>query len=170
MKRKRPEKYFWASWLFATVLSGMVLGFYVSHSIVLGPFFSWFIESGKYQLLNETYATFRHQHPTNLYYILLGIQGLASFIFMISTWINGHNLIAGIIVGVCAPLAGVIHSISGFGILEINILSGRTVGQMELTNFTRWNVPIHLLYALIMLVGVVTLLLIPLKIIWREET
>jgi hypothetical protein len=59
MKKNTPQKLFWIFWCSTTMLTGILAGFLVSHSIMLGRFFQWFMESGNENLLHQTYTVFR---------------------------------------------------------------------------------------------------------------
>lgn len=66
------NKLYWGFWCSTTVLVGILAGFFIAHSLLLGPFFSWFIESGKVDLLRQTFSVYRatagYSHLYNLYY------------------------------------------------------------------------------------------------------
>ncbi len=61
-------KLYWVFWCSTTILTGILAGYMVSHSTMLGRFFNWFIESGNVDLLHRTYTVFRKaSRPQALY-------------------------------------------------------------------------------------------------------
>src|SRR5689334_1985136 len=42
---------FWVFWCLTTMLTGVLAGYMVSHSIMLGRFFNWYLETGNTDLL-----------------------------------------------------------------------------------------------------------------------
>lgn len=50
---------YWPLWVVTTMLTGVLSGYMVSHSIMFGQFFNWYIESDNLELLRQTYTTFR---------------------------------------------------------------------------------------------------------------
>jgi len=53
------KKLYWSFWCSTTILAGILAGFLISHSIMLGRFFNWYFESGNVDLLHKTYSVYR---------------------------------------------------------------------------------------------------------------
>jgi hypothetical protein len=68
MNKNILNKLFWVFWCSTTILTGILAGFMVSHSIMLGRFFNWFIESGNENLLHQTYTVFRAASKAHVVY------------------------------------------------------------------------------------------------------
>jgi hypothetical protein len=77
------DRLYRASHLFATTLAGIVTGFYLSHTLVLGRMFSWLADPSRLPLLKQTYSEFRLIHPPFLYIAILCIQQAAVLGFAI---------------------------------------------------------------------------------------
>ncbi|MFC1938200.1 hypothetical protein ACFLWH_00865 [Chloroflexota bacterium] len=60
MNKKIINKLYWNFWGFTTIFIGILAGFMVSHSLQLGRFFTWLIESGDDGLLcQRSYQRFK---------------------------------------------------------------------------------------------------------------
>ena len=47
---------YWVLWFAITILTGILAGFLTSHSVMLGRYFTWLIESGNYQVFTDTFS------------------------------------------------------------------------------------------------------------------
>jgi hypothetical protein len=56
------NKLYWGFWFSTTVLTGIMAGFMISHSIMFGRFLSWFVESDNLDLLRRTRDLLGGQH------------------------------------------------------------------------------------------------------------
>ena len=59
MNKNIIDKLYYGFWCSTTILIGIMAGFMISHFLVLGRFFNWFIESGNVDLLRQTFSVFR---------------------------------------------------------------------------------------------------------------
>ena len=58
MNKNIIDKLYWFFWASTTILTGILAGFMISHSIMLGRFFTWYVESGNMELLRQTFSVF----------------------------------------------------------------------------------------------------------------
>jgi hypothetical protein len=145
------------SWLAATVLTGIVSGFYLSHALVLGALFTWLADPARSALLWQTYSEFRKVHPPGLYLSVIGAQIIAAIVFAaLSVWRRSGALPA-VIAAILSLAIIVVQLASGFSALEVGVVSGTARSPEELARFARWNVPIHVCHASLALVAFLVL-------------
>jgi len=68
MNKNIINKLYWIFWCSTTMLTGILAGFMISHSIMFGRFFTWFVESGNIDLLRSTYTVFRKAASPQILY------------------------------------------------------------------------------------------------------
>ena len=61
------NKLFWLFWCSTTILTGILSGFMISHSINYGRFLHWLVESGNLDLLQETLAVYREINSAHFF-------------------------------------------------------------------------------------------------------
>jgi hypothetical protein len=145
------------TWLTATLLTGIVCGFYLGHSLVLGPMFSWLAADGRQGLLWQTYSEFRLLHPPLPYLAVIAAQQVSIVAFLgVSLWQRRRPMLATA-AAAFALIVPVFHATSGFGALERGVVSGGVRAPADLARFAAWNVPVHLLYAAATLAAFVAL-------------
>jgi hypothetical protein len=132
--------------LIATILSGIVTGFYLSHSLVLGPMFYWLADPARQPLLQQTYSEFRVIHPPFVYLAVIAAQVVAVLGFAaLSVWF-GRNIPLTVAAAACSMAVPLLHVASGFFRLEVGVVSASLRGAPDLARFAAWNVPIHLFH------------------------
>lgn len=137
-----------ASLLLATILTGIVTGFYLSHSLVLGPMFSWLSDPTRLPLLQQTYAEFRILHPPWLYLAVIELQQAAVVAFAALSARDRRHVLAAVAAAVCTLVVPAVHVVSGFFRLEVEVVSGVLHEPADLARFAAWNVPIHVFHTL----------------------
>ncbi|MDC7125264.1 MAG: hypothetical protein PQJ46_06845 [Spirochaetales bacterium] len=131
-------------WLLTILLTGILTGFVLSHSLILGPWFTWFVSNPeKTPLLYETYSVFRQNHPPTLYNSIFMLQIFSFLVFLIFASIRKYRAPLALIAFLISLVVGIIHFGSGFGELEHAVLSGVAKDAASLARYAKWNVPIH---------------------------
>ncbi|TMB37805.1 MAG: hypothetical protein E6J55_25655 [Deltaproteobacteria bacterium] len=140
------DRLYATSHLVTTILAGIVTGFYLSHTLVLGRMFSWLAEPSRLSLLNQTYSEFRVLHPPLLYIAVICIQQVAALAFSILSVLLRRQAFPAAAAAVCTLVVPLIHVASGFFRLEVGVVSGAVRDSAQLSRFGAWNVPIHLFH------------------------
>jgi hypothetical protein len=168
MKKNTLRKLFWVFWCSTTMLTGILAGFLVSHSIMLGRFFQWFIESGNEDLLHQTYTVFRAaNNPHVVYNIPLWLAFVSGIIWTVLAFIIRRDRIIAVTAGLSTVWVGTIFFISNLGEAEEAVLTGTAdAGLTQL--YAAINLPVHTLFAAIYVVSLFLLLLVVLKGQWSK--
>jgi len=168
MKKNTLRKLFWIFWCSTTILTGILAGFLVSHSIMLGRFFQWFIESGNEDLLHQTYTVFRAAgNPHIAYNIPLLLAFISGIIWTVLAFVAKRDRIIAATAGLSTTWVGVIFFISNFAEAEEAVMTA--TADATLTQlYTTLNLPLHTLFAAMYVVSLFLLLLVPLKGQWPK--
>lgn len=134
-------------WLAITMLTGILAGFLISHSVMLGRYFTWLIESGNYQVFRDTFSVFRQATHANVHYnLFLWISLIIGIIYTIVSFILKKSRVTALIAGLSSFWVGSVFFASGFGDAEEAVATGvadETVRQF----FASWNLPMHTSFA-----------------------
>ena len=166
MNKDVMNKLYWGLWCSTTVLVGILTGYFIAHSLLLGQFFSWSIESGKVGLLRQTYSVFR-QTPGysllyGLYYTPILLSLVSGGIWTVLAFVMRRDRVISFFAGLPTYFMSAIFMATGFSSTENAVMSGVA---NEATNqlFALENVPIHTSFAIIHAVSFLLLLVIALK-------
>lgn len=165
MKKDILYTLFWGFWCATTILTGILAGYMVSHSLMLGRFFSWYVETGHMDLLRQTFAVFKttnHPDPNTYYMIPLYLAFASGIIWTALAFILKRDRIIALIAGLSTFWVGNLFFISHIDEAEEAVLSGAADDRMA-QFFLSINVPIHALFALIYVVSLFLLLLVALR-------
>jgi hypothetical protein len=147
-----------AFWYSTTVLTGILAGFMVSHAIMLGRFFNWYVESGNGALLRQTYTVFRlESSPQVPYNIPLYLALLSGILWAILCFIAKKDRIVALTAGLSTLWVGVIFYASELREAEEAVLTG-TASEALTQHYLAVNIPVHSAFAAIYLVSFVLLL------------
>jgi hypothetical protein len=168
MNKNALSKLFWAFWCSTTILTGILAGYMVSHSIMLGRFFNWFIESGNEDLLHQTYTVFREASNAHVVYdIPLYLALVSGIIWVVLAFILRRDRIIAVIAGLSTLWVSNIFFISDLDEAEDAVLTG--IADARLTQlYSSLNLPVHTIFAVIYVVSLFLLLLVALKGQWTE--
>jgi hypothetical protein len=151
MNKNTLDRLNWIFWFSTTFLTGILTGYMLSHSIMLGRFFSWFVESGNLDLLRQTFTVFRQTSqpdPNTLYWIPIYLALVSGLIWTVLAFVLKQDRIIALIAGLSTVWVGMLFMISGIDEAEEAVLSGMADAQM-VQLFSSINVPIHSLFAII---------------------
>ena len=141
-------------WIVTIILTGITTGFYLSHSLILGQWFTWFvINPEKLPLLYQTYSEFRAEHIPILYQSICALQILVFIIFTIFAILRKYRIRIALIALLFSISAGIIHIGTGFSKLEIDVLSGINRDSISLAKYATLNVPFHITYTFLMFIS-----------------
>ena len=168
MNKNTLRKLFWVFWCTTTILTGILAGFLVSHAIMLGRFFQWFLESGNEDLLHQTYTVFRAVgNPHIAYNIPLYLAFVSGIIWTVLAFIARRDRIIAVTAGLSTTWVGAIFFISHFAEAEEAVLTATADARLtEL--YTALNLPLHTLFAAMYVVSLFLLLLVALKGQWPK--
>jgi hypothetical protein len=140
-------KIHWVLWFAITMLTGILAGFLTSHSVVLGRYFTWLIESENYQVFTNTFSVFREATHANVHYnLFLWVSFLIGIIWTIFCFIVKKNRIIALIAGLSTVWVGCVFFASGFSEAEEAVAMG-VADEAVRQFFVSWNIPMHLSFA-----------------------
>ena len=141
------RRVYWVLWFAVTMLTGILSGFLVSHSVMLGRFFSWLIESGSNHVFVDSFSVFREATRANVHYNLFLWASLAvGVVWTVVCFILRKTRIVAVIAGLSSFWVGSVFFASGFAAAEEAVSTGaatETVRQF----FVSWNIPMHTSFA-----------------------
>jgi hypothetical protein len=157
----------WPCWLLATVTTGLVAGFMLSHALLLGRFLDWMLASDP-RLLASTYpafATSAGRGGLGAFYAVCGVQIVAAVILLALALMTRRHRFAAAIAAVAAVLWPTVHYASGFGAVEAAVLrSSAPVAPEVAARFLAQNALVHAIHATLLVVGLIALLAMPLSV------
>jgi hypothetical protein len=134
-------------WFAITMLTGILAGFLTSHSVMLGRYFTWLIESGNYHVFIDTFSVFRQATHAHVHYnLFLWASFVTGITWTIFCFIVKKNRIIALIAGLSTFWVGCVFFASGFSAAEEAVSTGmadETVRQF----FVSWNIPMHTSFA-----------------------
>jgi hypothetical protein len=137
----------WVLWIAITILTGILAGFLTSHSVMLGRFFTWLIESDNYQVFIDTFSVFREATHANVHYnLFLWASLIIGIIWTIFCFIVKKNRIIGLIAGLSSLWVGCVFFASGFSDAEEAVAMG-VADEAVRQFFVSWNIPMHISFA-----------------------
>lgn len=162
MNRLLVDRLYWSFWLLTTMLTGVLSGYMVSHSIMLGQFFNWFIESGNLDLLHKTYTVFRAgSNAYRVYDIPLLLHLVAGTLFVVLTLLAKRHRIPAVLAGLSTWWVSAIFIGFDVGSAEDAVLTG-VADHATTQYFLAVNLPAHASFAVIYLASMALLLAMPL--------
>jgi hypothetical protein len=135
-------------WFAITMLTGILAGFLTSHSVMLGRYFTWLIESGNYQVFTDTFSVFREATRANVHYnLFLWASLIAGIIWTIFCFITNKNRIIALIAGLSSFWLACVFFASGFSDAEEAVAKG-IADEAVRQFFVSWNIPMHISFAI----------------------
>ena len=168
MKNKSLEKLYWVFWCLTVVFTGILAGFMLSHSIMLGRFFSWFVSSGNEDLLRQTFSVFREATKAYIIYdIPLYLCLGCGTIFAVLALILKRDRIMSAVAGLSTFWTGSIFMLIDLDEVEDAVVSG--IASPDVSQyFLSINVPTHAGFAVIYTICLALLLIVGLRQRRRE--
>ena len=163
MKKSFIDRLYWGFWCSTTLLTGILAGYMVSHSIMLGRFFNWYVQSGNMDLLRQTYTVFRNSSNANaLYDIPLYLALVSGIVWVILSLILKRDRVIAFIAGLAAFWVGIIFSVADLDEAEEAVLAGVADDKMAQL-YLSINIPLHSTFAAIFIISTLLLLFVALK-------
>ena len=166
------DRLYWPSWFLAALLTGFVSGFMLGHALILAQFLNWLLRSGV-PALSEAYPTFRRsagRAGLDAYYAVAGLQVIGTSAFLLVSLAARRHRTAALVAGVAGVAWIAIHYASGFGALEAAALGSAGPISLDVAGrFAGWNVPIHIVHAVVLAVALSALLSVPLTALSRRR-
>ena len=137
----------WILWLIITLLTGILAGFLISHSVMLGRYFTWLIESGNYQVFADTFSVFREATHANVHYnLFLWASLVTGTIWAIFCFVVKKDRVVALIAGLSSFWVGSVFFASGFAGAETAVATGMADEAVR-QFFVAWNIPMHRSFA-----------------------
>ena len=156
-------------WFAVTMVTGILAGFLTSHSVMLGRYFTWLIESGNYQVFRDTFSVFRQATHANVYYnLFLWISLAIGIIYTVVSFILRKSRLTAVIAGFSSFWTGVVFFVSGFSDAEAAVASG-VADEAVRQFFVSWNVPMHTSFAIFYILCLFLLLLSGFKAVHPDK-
>jgi len=134
-------------WFVITMLTGILAGFLTSHSVMLGRYFTWLIESGNYRIFTDTFSVFRAATQANVHYnLFLWASLFIGIIWTIICFLVKKNRIIALIAGLSSFWVGCVFFASGFSDAEEAVSMG-VASEAVRQFFVSWNIPMHVSFA-----------------------
>lgn len=157
---------YWYSWCGITIVTGILAGFMISQSLILGPFFTWFVEAGKTDLLRETYSVYRASGTFALRYSLYYLPLLLSLVFggiwTVLAFLHKPDRVVAIIAGLSTYWVSALFIGTGFMGVEEATMKG-LADEVTLQRFVSLNVPLHSTFAVIYTISLALLLVVAIR-------
>jgi hypothetical protein len=122
--------------------------------------------------LSQAYPAFRAtagRSGLDAYYVVAGLQVIGTTAFLLVSLAARRHRAAALVAGVAGALWVAVHYASGFGTLEGSVLrGGGVVAGNVVARFVGWNVPMHVVHAVILTVALGALLSVPLASLRRR--
>lgn len=159
-------KLYWILWCSTTILTGILSGFMISHSINYGRFLHWLVESGKEGLLHQTLTIYRETSSASffmgVYYSFIWVALLSGIIWVVTAFLLKRERIIAIIAGLSSLWVGIIFSFSGIDAAEEAVHSG--IANADMTQlYLSLYMPVHTCFAIIYTASFILLLYVALK-------
>ena len=150
-------------WFATTILTGILAGFLTSHSVMLGRYFTWVIESGNYQVFTDTFPAFRQATQANVHYnLFLWASLLVGTVWTIVCFVVKKDRVVAVIAGLSSFWVGSVFFASGFSDAEEAVATGMaSAGIREF--FVSWNLPLHRSFAAFYTLSLFLLLLVGIR-------
>jgi len=138
---------YWILWFAVTMLTGILAGFLLSHSIMLGRFFTWLIESGNSNIFADTFSVFRATTRANVHYnLVLWISLALGVAWTLVCFIARKSRTVAVIAGMSSLWVGCVFFVSDFAAAEAAVATG-VADEMVREFFVSWNIPMHASFA-----------------------
>jgi hypothetical protein len=170
MNKNLLNKLFWGFWCATTIFTGILAGYMVSHSIMLGRFFSWYVDAGKMDLMRQTFSVFREvsdPDPNMLYDMPLYLALVSGVIWTVLSFIQKRDRVIALIAGLSTLWTAIIFFVTDLDEAEDAVVSGLANEEVA-QYFLSINVPIHASFAVLYVVSLFLLLLVAMKGHWAE--
>ncbi len=136
-------------WLLSVITAGLAAGQMLGEFLLLGPFQSWFIETGNSEMFRKSYVQFRKTSKAarifNAVYIVAMLAGIAYLAFLLFT---GKLGVMPVLAVVSQWLFLLVFYGSGFAGLEHKVFAGNESRALA-DKFRSMNVPSLGIYALL---------------------
>ena len=141
------QRVYWVLWFALTMITGILAGFLVSHSVMLGRYFTWLIESGNNGVFVDTFSVFRETTRANVHYnLFLWISLAVGVVWAIVCFIVRKTRVVAVIAGLSSFWVGGVFFASGFADAEALVTTGMA-GEAVRQFFVSWNIPMHASFA-----------------------
>jgi len=135
-------------WYATTLSTGILTGFLVSHSVMLGRFFTWLIKADRYDVFEESFSVFRLSSHANVHYNLFLVVALViGVLYAAISLILRKDRPTALLAGLSTLWVSCVFFISRFSDAEAAVASG-VADQSVRDFFVAWNLPMHSSFAI----------------------
>ena len=134
-------------WFAITMVTGILAGFLTSHSVMLGRYFTWLIESDNYQVFTDSFSVFREATHANVHYnLIFWVSLVIGILWTIFCFILRKDRIIALIAGLSSFWVSCVFFASGFSDAEEAVAMGLADDAVR-QFFVSWNLPMHMSFA-----------------------
>ncbi|MBN2556484.1 MAG: hypothetical protein JXA97_11140 [Anaerolineales bacterium] len=134
-------------WVLTTLLTALLAGFLTSHSVMLGRYFTWIIQTGHYPIFAETFPLFRAASQANVHYnLFLYASIIIGILWTVSCFIVRKDRVVALIAGLSTFWVGGAFFASGFSEAEEAVSTGAADAAVQ-QFFVSLNLPLHTSFA-----------------------
>jgi len=138
---------YWILWFALTMLTGILAGFLLSHSIMLGRYFTWLIESGNSRVFADAFSVFRETTRANVHYnLVLWISLALGVAWAIVCFIERKSRTIAVTAGMSSFWVGCVFFATDFASAEAAVATGVATEAVR-QFFVSWNIPMHASFA-----------------------
>jgi hypothetical protein len=135
-------------WVMVTMITGILAGFLTSHSVLLGRYFTWLIDSGNYRVFKDTFALFREASHANVHYnLFLWASLIIGTAWAVVCILARKERIVALIAGLSSFWVGSVFFASGFAAAEEAVCTGAADAAVQ-QFYATWNLPLHTSFAI----------------------
>ncbi len=137
--------------IYTAILAGMML----MYSITLGSYFNFILKNKMFNAFRD-YSLFRKNSKVQLLHTIV-LVGQA--IYSVISLIINHKLgLFPLLIAALIPIIMLaIHLLSGFAKVESLVNSSQNLGESTVKKYLQWNIPLHILYTLLYVIGCISL-------------
>ena len=127
-------------------LTALCAGFMIFYCIGSGRYFNYLLSNNLIDGFTKYYSQFReNSNAVSVLNIFLGIQMIIAFLSIIFNF--RKQPLIGQIIALLAPIIIVtLHSLTGFSQSENLINSGSDYSDLNIANYLKYNIPLHIIY------------------------
>lgn len=141
------------TYLTNTLLCAVLVGYLTSYAITLGSYFTHMLRNDGVKELQESYAPFRAGSNTKALYGICFVLQIVVAAVSLALNHSARPLPAQVYALAILPIFMTVHVVTGFGRVEEKMVSGKELTRPEIALYTKHNLPLHLIYAALYLIG-----------------
>lgn len=144
-----------------TILCVMLIGYLTSYIIALSSYYTYMLRNDRVKELQVSYAPFRTDSNTKiLHRVCFVLQVVFAVVLLLLDCLT-RPLPAQVYALTILPIFLAIRVVAGLGKVEEEMASGKELMEPEIDLYVKFNLPLHLAYAVLYLIGATWLIVTP---------